>query len=71
MAETQKEVGKMLADLAESIVPDKRAEKEIKAIEKWVIKGAMPDLHKAATYMYLINHPDASVLDAYFIMVKG
>lgn len=71
MAQDAKEIAKTLADLAESIVPDKaRFDKEVKAIEKWVTKGPMADLHRAALCIYVITHPDVPVLEAHFIM-KG
>ena len=68
MGKDQKEVWKTLADLAESILPDERVSKEVKAIEKWVIKAPMSDLDKAATYLYAVNHPGASILEAYYTM---
>lgn len=69
MAQDIKETAKTLADLAESLVSDKtRFDKEVKAIEKYVIKGPMPDLERAAVCMYALNHPNIPVLEAYFIM---
>lgn len=48
-----------------------QTEKEVKALERWVLGRPVEKVDRDAIEAYLLSFPQATVMDAYFIMVKG